>query len=153
MRNGPQFTQNGRMRIINAFPFQWHYRPRALRIRRSGCHGPDRGRGPRATRARAGVIYMRKFPGLAQRSQAHAHIHSACVARVALAHEIVHVASELALRATALCSCPAGLLAAPAPGHVRSGQPRAPGAAPDARLRTSQLSIRGRRHLRVALEI
>ena len=141
----------------------WHYRPRALRIRRSGCHGPGRGRGPRATRARAGVICMREFPGLAQpaprgpwrlsRSQAHAHVHSTCAARVALAHDIAHVASELALRATSLCSCPPGLPAAPAPGHVRSGQGRAPGAAPDARLHTSQLSIRGRRHLRVALEI
>ena len=113
--------------------------------------------------ARAGVICMREFPGLAQpaprglwrlaRSQAHAHVHSTCAARVALAHDIAHVASELTLRATPLCSCPPGLPAAPAPGHVRSGQGRAPGAAPDARLHTSQLSIRGRRHLRVALEI
>ena len=46
-----------------------------------------------------------------------------------------------------------GLRAAPAPGNAASGQGRAPGAAPDARLHTPQLQVRERRHLRVALEI
>ena len=49
------------------------------------------------------------------------------------------VASESALRRTALISRPFGLLAAPAPGNAASGQGRAPGAAPDARLHTPQL--------------
>ena len=84
-----------------------------------GPRAGDRGRGPRATSATAGVIFMRKFPGLARpaprglcglaRSQAHAPVHSACAARV---HDTVHVASELALRSTALCS----YFVAPRPG-------------------------------------
>ena len=81
----------------------WHYRPRALQIRRSGCAWARPRAGPRATWARAAVIYMPECPGLAQaacglrrpaHSQVHAHMHFACAARVAIAH--VHVASESA---------------------------------------------------------
>ena len=105
-RHGPPFTQNGRMRIISALPFGTTGRVH------SGCgdlaaHGSDRRRGPRPIKARAVVICMREIPGLAQpspcglfrhaRSQAHAHVHSACAASARDATAHVHVASELAL--------------------------------------------------------
>ena len=163
MGNGPPFTQNGRMRIISAFPFGTTGRVHsgsgdlaAMGPAAGGVRGPP-GPGPALYAcANSPGWPARAAPrGLWRiaRSQAHAHVHSTCAARVALAHDIAHVASELTLRATPLCSCPPGLPAAPAPGYVRSGQGRAPGAAPDTRLHTSQLPIRGRRHLRVALEI
>ena len=58
MGNGPQFTQNGRMCAISSFQLGTagcvHSRSGDL-----AAHGSDRGRGPRATRARAVVICAR----------------------------------------------------------------------------------------------
>ena len=147
------------MRIINALPFgttgRVHPGSRDL-----AAHGSDRRRGPRPIKAWGVVICMREFSGLAQswpcglfrcaRSQAHAHVHFACVPRVAIVH--VHVASSWPRVSSTVCSCPPRLPAAPAPRHVGLGRGRAPGAAPIARQHTPQLLNRGRRHLRVALE-
>ena len=159
MGNGPPFSQNGRMRITRPFPFGTTCRVHSG----SGdlaAHWPYRGRGrgqgrvPPVPGPVPSFFACADAPGWPSRRRAAcvcacARILCACVAQVAIAH--VHVASKLALPFT-LYSCPFGLLAAPAPGHVGSGRGRAPGAAPGARLHSPQLLNRGRRHLRIALE-
>ena len=96
MRNVPPFTQNGRMRIISAFPFGPTGRYSALRIQRYGCPWARPLAGPEGR-----LVACANAPGLARRlprglcgsarSHAHAHVHfaCACAARVAIAH--VHV--------------------------------------------------------------
>jgi hypothetical protein len=76
MRNVPPFTQNGRMRIISAFPFGPTGRYSALRIQRYGCR-PLAGPEGRLVACANGPGLARRLPcGLCRPARSHARAHA-----------------------------------------------------------------------------
>ena len=129
MKSVPPFTQNGRMRIISAFPFGPTGRYSALRIQRYGCPWVRPRAGPESR-----LVACANAPGLVWRLpcglcsparshahyHAHAHVHFTCAyaARVVIAH--VHVG--LAWPPRQLCDAPPFKLSVRAPRRPCAGE-------------------------------